>query len=86
MIGGFMGVGTPTKIIGALVFGWKKDSTFIANDAALPCLALVNLGTIVTPTGLGTLLVKGKQVLEVDNINYLNAPGVDAFKLYRRIC
>ena len=36
MIGGFMGVGTPTKIIDALVAARKKDLTLIANDTALP--------------------------------------------------
>lgn len=36
MIGGFMGVGTPAKIIDALVAAGKKDLTLIANDTALP--------------------------------------------------
>lgn len=36
MIGGFMGVGTPERLIDALVARGVKDLTVIANDAALP--------------------------------------------------
>lgn len=36
MIGGFMGVGTPDRLIDAMVARGVKDLTVIANDAALP--------------------------------------------------
>lgn len=121
MIGGFMGVGTPTKIIDALVAARKKDLTLIANDTALPgrgigklvaagafrrvvvshiglnpetqrqlnagilevelvpqgtlieCIRAggVGLGAVVTPTGLGTPVEGGKQVLEIKGKKFL---------------
>ena len=116
-----MGVGTPDKIIDALVAAGKKDLTLIANDTALPgrgigklvsagafrrvvvshiglnpetqrqmnsgilevelvpqgtlieCIRAggVGLGAVVTPTGLGTVLEEGKQVLEIDGEKFL---------------
>lgn len=36
MIGGFMGVGTPDRLIDALVAAGKRDLTLIANDTAYP--------------------------------------------------
>lgn len=36
MIGGFMGVGTPDRLIDAMVARGVRDLTVIANDAALP--------------------------------------------------
>jgi acetate CoA/acetoacetate CoA-transferase alpha subunit len=36
MIGGFMGVGTPERIVDELVRQGKRDLTVIANDSALP--------------------------------------------------
>lgn len=36
MIGGFMGVGTPRRMIDALVASGKKNLTLIANDTAMP--------------------------------------------------
>lgn len=36
MVGGFMGVGTPRRMIDALVAAGKKDLTLIANDTAMP--------------------------------------------------
>jgi acetate CoA/acetoacetate CoA-transferase alpha subunit len=36
MIGGFMGVGTPERLIDELVRQGKRDLTIIANDTALP--------------------------------------------------
>lgn len=36
MIGGFMGVGTPDRLIAAMVARGTRDLTVIANDAALP--------------------------------------------------
>lgn len=121
MIGGFMGVGTPDKIIDALVAAGKKELTLIANDTALPgrgigklvaagalrrvvvshiglnpetqhqmnagileaelvpqgtlieCIRAggVGLGAVVTPTGLGTPVKEGKQVLEINGKKFL---------------
>ena len=39
MIGGFMGVGTPERLVDELVRQGKRDLTVIANDNALPALA-----------------------------------------------
>ena len=36
MIGGFMGVGTPERLIDAIVARGTRDLTVIANDTALP--------------------------------------------------
>ncbi|MGB9396595.1 MAG: CoA-transferase, partial [Pseudolabrys sp.] len=36
MIGGFMGVGTPERVIDELVRQGKKNLTVIANDTAIP--------------------------------------------------
>lgn len=36
MIGGFMGVGSPERLIDALVTAGKRDLTLIANDTAMP--------------------------------------------------
>ncbi|WP_435540361.1 CoA-transferase, partial [Azospirillum sp. ST 5-10] len=36
MIGGFMGVGTPPRLIDELVRQGKRDLTVIANDTARP--------------------------------------------------
>jgi len=45
MIGGFMGVGTPHRVVGELVRQGKKDLTVIANDSAMPG---VGIGKLVT--------------------------------------
>src|SRR5438128_2155084 len=36
MVGGFMGVGTPERVIDEIVRQRKRDLTVIANDTALP--------------------------------------------------
>ncbi|MFS8035927.1 CoA transferase subunit A [Xanthobacter sp. AM11] len=36
LIGGFMGVGTPERLIDAMVARGIRDLTFVANDAAMP--------------------------------------------------
>src|SRR5215469_2007177 len=36
MVGGFMGVGTPERIVDELVRQKKRDLTVIANDTAMP--------------------------------------------------
>ena len=45
MVGGFMGVGTPERIVDELVRQRKRDLTVIANDTALPG---VGIGKLVT--------------------------------------
>ena len=45
MIGGFMGVGTPERIVDELIRQRKRDLTVIANDTALPG---VGIGKLVT--------------------------------------
>jgi len=45
MIGGFMGVGTPERLIDELVRQRKRDLTVIANDTALPG---VGIGKLIT--------------------------------------
>jgi acetate CoA/acetoacetate CoA-transferase alpha subunit len=121
MIGGFMGVGTPERLIDELVRQRKGGLTVIANDNAMlgrgigklisaglvartiashiglnpetqkrmiegtlavelvPQGTLVEriragghgLGGVLTPTGVGTLVEDGKQVIEVDGKRYL---------------
>lgn len=121
MIGGFMGVGTPGRLIDALVAQGTKGLTVIANDSALPGIGIgklvsaglvrhliashiglnpetqkkmnagemevdlvpqgtlveriraggMGLGGILTPTGLGTEVENGKQVVEVDGSPFL---------------
>lgn len=45
MIGGFMGVGSPHRLIDAMVAANKKDLTVIANDTGLPG---VGIGKLIT--------------------------------------
>ena len=121
MIGGFMGVGTPERLMDELVRQGKRDLTVIANDNALPGIGIgklvsaglvrktiashiglnpetqkkmiagsmqvelvpqgtlieriraagFGLGGILTPTGVGTVVEKGKRKIEVDGSNYL---------------
>ncbi len=121
MIGGFMAVGSPLRMIDALVARGARGLTVIANDTAMPgrgigrlitagCIARlitshiglnpetqakmiageidvelvpqgtlveriraggVGLGGVLTPTGLGTEVQQGKQVIEVQGKRYL---------------
>jgi acetate CoA/acetoacetate CoA-transferase alpha subunit len=121
MIGGFMAVGSPHRMIDALVARGARGLTIIANDTAMPgrgigklvtagCVARVitshiglnpetqakmiagemdvelvpqgtlveriraggvGLGGILTPTGLGTEVEDGKQVIDVQGRSYL---------------
>ncbi|MHA3977510.1 CoA transferase subunit A [Halovulum sp. GXIMD14794] len=121
MIGGFMGVGSPERLIDALVSCGRRDLTVIANDTALPGVGIgklitaravrrlvashiglnpetqaqmnagelevelvpqgtlveriraagVGLGGVLTPTGLGTTVEDGKQVVEVEGKRFL---------------
>ena len=121
MIGGFMGVGSPDRIIDALVARGVRGLTVIGNDTAFPgvgigklidagCVAQLKvshigtnpltqkkmiageievdlipqgtlaeriraggngLGGILTPTGVGTVVEKGKRIIEVDGRDFL---------------
>lgn len=121
LIGGFMGVGSPHRLIDALIARGARNLTVIANDTALPGKGIgklisagavakviashiglnpetqakmlageievelapqgtlieriraggVGLGGVLTATGLGTLVEKGKQVIEIDGKRYL---------------
>ena len=121
LIGGFMGVGSPHRLIDALVRRGAKNLTVIANDTAWPGRGVgklvsagavvklvashiglnpetqarmiageievelapqgtlieriraggVGLGGALTATGLGTLVEKGKRVIEVNGKSYL---------------
>ena len=121
MIGGFMGVGTPERLVDELVRQGKRDLTVIANDNALPGVGIgklisagvvhktiashiglnpetqkkmlagelevdlvpqgtlieriraggFGLGGVLTPTGVGTVVEKGKQRIEVEGKPYL---------------
>lgn len=121
MIGGFMGVGSPHRVIAALVARSARDLTVIGNDAGRPGFgigALIDggcvsrcivshiglnpnlqkkmiagevavelvpqgtlaeriraggsgLGGVLTPTGVGTVVAEGKQVLSIDGRDFL---------------
>ena len=121
LIGGFMGVGSPHRLIDALVKRGARNLTVIANDTAMPGRGIgklitagaiarlivshiglnpetqakmmageievelapqgtlieriraggVGLGGVLTATGLGTLVEKGKPIVEVDGKRYL---------------
>ena len=121
MIGGFMAVGSPERLIDALVARGAKGLTIIANDTAMPGKGIgklitagavakviashiglnpetqarmiageievelvpqgtlierirsggMGLGGVLTPTGLGTEVENGKQVVEVDGRKFL---------------
>ena len=121
LIGGFMGVGSPHRLIDALVKRGAKNLTVIANDTAWPGRGIgklvsagavvkliashiglnpetqakmlsgeidvelapqgtlieriraggVGLGGVLTATGIGTLVEKGKRIIEVDGKPFL---------------
>ena len=121
MIGGFMGVGSPHRVIAALAARGARGLTIIGNDTARPghgigvlidagCVARcivshiglnpvaqrkmmagemaidlvpqgtlaeriraggAGLGGVLTPTGIGTVVAEGKQVLTIDGRDYL---------------
>ncbi len=121
MIGGFMAVGTPRRLIDELVRQDKRDLTIIANDTARPGVGIgkliaarvvrrvitshigtnpqtqrqmlageievelvpqgtlaeriraggYGLGGVLTPTGLGTTVEDGKQIVEVDGRSFV---------------
>lgn len=121
MVGGFMGVGSPHRLIDELVRQNKKNLTVMCNDAGRPGYGIAHLvaaklikkliathiglnpevqrqmiagetevelvpqgtfaeriraggfglGGILTPTGFGTVVAEGKQVIEVDGKKFL---------------
>lgn len=121
MVGGFMGVGSPHRLIDALVARAVRDLTLICNDTAMPGVGVgklvsagalrrvvashiglnpetqrrmmageievelvpqgtlveriraggVGLGGVLTPTGLGTTVEEGKDVVEIDGRRFL---------------
>jgi len=121
MIGGFMAVGSPERLIDALIARAARGLTLIANDTAMPGRGIgrlisagavsrviashiglnpetqakmisgeiavelvpqgtlierirsggMGLGGVLTPTGLGTEVEVGKQVIEVEGLRYL---------------
>lgn len=126
LIGGFMAVGSPHRMIDALVARGAKGLTVVANDSAMPGKGIgrlvtagavsrmivshiglnpetqakmisgeievelvpqgtlveriraggVGLGGVLTPTGLGTEVEDGKQVVEVDGRRFLVEPPI----------
>ena len=121
MIGGFLGVGSPRRVIDALITRGAKGLTVIGNDTGRPELGIgrlvvagcvaraivshigtnpvtqqkmlagemavdlvpqgtlaeriraggAGLGGILTPTGVGTVVAEGKQVIAIDGRDYL---------------
>jgi acetate CoA/acetoacetate CoA-transferase alpha subunit len=121
MIGGFLGVGSPRRVIDALVARGARGLTVIGNDTGRPDLGIgklvaagcvaraivshigtnpvtqqkmiagemqvdlvpqgtlaeriraggAGLGGVLTPTGIGTTVAEGKQVITVDGRDYL---------------
>ena len=121
MVGGFMGVGCPPRLIDELIRQRRGGLTLISNDTARPGVGIgrlidaglvrrviashigtnavtqrlmldgslqvdlvpqgtlaeriraggFGLGGVLTPTGVGTLVAKGKRTLEVDGRSYL---------------
>ena len=54
MVGGFMGVGTPERLVDELIRQGKRDLTVIANDTALPG---VGIGKLVSADSLRKAIV-----------------------------
>jgi acetate CoA/acetoacetate CoA-transferase alpha subunit len=121
MVGGFLGVKNPFRIVDAIIEKGVKDITLIANDTSFPEVGIgklivnrqvkkviashigtnketgnqmnsgelevelvpqgtlaeriraagAGLGGVLTPTGLGTIVADGKQIVEVDGKQYL---------------
>lgn len=121
MVGGFMNIGTPTRIIDEILKSDLKDLTIICNDAGLPGVGVgklidagkvkkliashiglnptagkkmqagemevelipqgtlaeriraagAGLGGFLTPTGRGTIVAEGKQVIQYEGQDYL---------------
>ena len=71
MIGGFLGCGTPEKIVDALVAKGVKDLTLIANDTAMPDRGIGKLIVNrqfkkIAVSHIGTNPVTGKQMIAGD--------------------
>ena len=70
MVGGFMGIGTPSRLVEALLESGVRDLTLIANDTAFVDTG-IGLGGFLTPTGVGTVVEEGKQTLTLDGKTWL---------------
>jgi acetate CoA/acetoacetate CoA-transferase alpha subunit len=121
MVGGFLGVGSPDRLIDALVARGARGLTLIGNDTGMPGVGVgklmdagavarvvvshigtnpvtqkkmiageievelvpqgtlaeriraagSGLGGVLTPTGVGTAVAEGKQMIEVDGASFL---------------
>lgn len=128
MVGGFMGVGTPERLIDEIVRQGKRNLTVIANDTAMPGRGIgklvtagsldkvvashiglnpetqqqmiagklvvdlvpqgtlieriraggFGLGGVLTPTGVGTVVEKGKRKVDIDGKDYLIETAIRA--------
>lgn len=128
MIGGFMGVGTPARLIDELLRQGQRNLTLVVNDTARPGVGVgklisagmvravftshigtnpqtqqlmlegridvtlvpqgtlaeriraggVGLGGVLTPTGVGTLVAEGKNIIELEGRSYLLEPAIRA--------
>lgn len=61
MVGGFMGIGTPSRLVEALLESGVRDLTLIANDTAF------------VDTGIGPLIVNSSP--QSDCFTYRHQPG-----------
>ncbi len=79
MVGGFMGIGTPSRLVEALLESGVRDLTLIANDTAF------------VDTGIGPLIVNGRVRKVIASHIGTNpetgrrAAGVRAARFYRRV-
>jgi acetate CoA/acetoacetate CoA-transferase alpha subunit len=121
LVGGFLGVGTPHRLVQELARAGRRDLTIITNDSAFPGIGVgklierrlvsrlvtshigtnpetqrqmiageleveltpqgtlaeriraggYGLGGVLTRTGLGTLVEKGKTTIEIDGVTWL---------------
>ena len=87
LYGGFMGCGTPDKIIHLILDSGAKNLTIIGNDTAFPDTGVelipqgtlverircggAGLGGVLTPTGIGTEVEIGKTKISFDDVEYL---------------
>lgn len=86
MIGGFIGVGSPHRLIGALVERGARDLTVIANDTARPGLGvgrLIEAGCVsrVITSHIGTNPVTQQKMLSGEIVVYLVPQGTLAERI-----
>ena len=84
MVGGFMGIGTPSRLVEALLESGVRDLTLIANDTAFvdtgigPLIVNGRVRKVIAShigtnpeTGVGTVVEEGKQTLTLDGKTWL---------------